>query len=94
MRAAKTLEEYGCTYEDEFESDIEYRIGKCLYYGNGVEEDKDLACNYLKSALKGYENRTHDSYNYVGKRINEINDMITEHTGICVATPVQIPEEE
>lgn len=76
LRSAKILEEYGCTYEDEFESDINYRIGKCLYYGNGVAEDKSLACNYLEDALNGYKNRTHDAYNYVEKRIEEINDMI------------------
>lgn len=78
VRAAKTLEEYGSTYVDELESDINYRIGKCLYYGNGIEEDKLLASQYLENALRGYKNRIHDAYNYVEKRIQEIKDMIAK----------------
>lgn len=94
LRAFKTFEKHGCTYETEFLSDIYYRIGKCLYYGNGVDEDKSLACEYLSDARDGYKKRMYDPYNYVEKRIEEINKILTEYTDICVATPVQIPEEE
>lgn len=89
--ALRKAKDNGFSY---FLPDIEYRIGKCYYGGNGVERDKELACGFLKAALDKYETRTNDPYNYKAKRINEINDMITECTGICVATPVQIPEEE
>lgn len=76
MKALEILDEYGCTYFDEFESDINYRIGKCLYEGTGVKQDKMGAIEYLEEALSGYKSRTHDSYNYVNKRIGEIEYML------------------
>ena len=58
------------------ENDINYRIGKCLYEGNGVEENKLLSVRYLEEALDGYEAREHDAYGYVEKRIVEIKNML------------------
>lgn len=81
LKALEILDEHGCTYEDEFESDICYRIGKCLYEGNGVEKDKLGALNYLEPALRGYKSRRHDAYNYVSKRISEIEHML-EHCSL------------
>lgn len=75
-KAMVVLEEYGCTYADEFESDINYRIGKCLYKGEGVKQDIIEAIDYLEFALEGYESRKHDAYGYVDKRIEEIEDML------------------
>lgn len=79
VKALETFEEYGCTYADEFVSDINYRIGKCLYEGNGVEENKLLSVRYLEEALDGYEAREHDAYGYVEKRIVEIKNMLEEY---------------
>lgn len=76
VKALDTLDEYGCTYEDEFLSDINYRIGKCLYEGDGVEQDRLGAIGYLEDALRGYKSRNHDSYGYVEKRIGAIEYML------------------
>lgn len=81
IKSLETLDEYGCTYADEFTSDINYRIGKCLYEGNGVKQDKMGAIEYLETALRGYKTRGHDAYNYVGKRIGEIEYML-EHCSL------------
>lgn len=81
VKALDVLDEYGCSYQDEFISDINYRIGKCLYEGTGVKQDKLQAIQYFEEALKGYKSRKHDAYNYVGKRIEEI-EYILEHFGL------------
>lgn len=78
IKAMETLEEYGCTYEDEFESDINYRIGKCFYKGKGTERDVESARNYLEAALCGYESRTHDAYGYVEERISVIKELLAD----------------
>ena len=76
IKASETFDKYGSTYADEFISDIHYRIGKCLYEGNGVEENKLLSVRYLEDALDRYEAREHDAYGYVEKRIVEIKNML------------------
>ena len=74
----KAFEEYECNYICEFLSDIEYRLGKCYYEGNGVETDWYLANEYLNRALDGYKNREHDAYDYVQKRIEEIEKLLSD----------------
>lgn len=82
IKSLDVLEEYGDTYVDEFTSDINYRIGKCLYEGIGVQQDKRRAMEYLEMALNGYKSREHDAYNYVNKRIDEIEYMIEQFNSL------------
>lgn len=70
-------QEYECIYIDGFLSDIEYRLGKCYYEGNGVETDWFTSKEYLSEAFDGYKDRGRDPYNYVEKRINEIEELLS-----------------
>lgn len=78
LKALEMLEKYGSSYEEDFVSDIYYRIGKCLYEGNGIKQDKFEAIRYLFKAKRGYKTRKNDAYEYVNKRIGAIDYML-EH---------------
>lgn len=74
----KSLDKYRNIYADDILPDIRYRIGKCLFEGNGVEKDVESARNYLGRAIAGYKERKHDAYNYISKRISEIEHMLEQ----------------